>query len=137
MEKYWPNIMNYCCGKKTLPGFTVLELLVGMIVSAIVLGTIFSAWHIVSKQAVVYEERAAYTRELSLGQSLLLRDCSSADSLQTTDGSEVRCYQKIKGEVQLNVLYKIDGNELMRITSFSHDTFPLPDNFSFTNTVSL
>ncbi|HTF05147.1 MAG TPA: prepilin-type N-terminal cleavage/methylation domain-containing protein [Bacteroidia bacterium] len=57
-----------------LKGFTLLELLIGMIVSTIVLGATFSAYHIIAKQACVYQEKTKMNEELSLFHSRLMSD---------------------------------------------------------------
>src|SRR5688572_11425268 len=96
-KKYWPNTMNFSCTKYGVKGFTLLELLTGMIVSAIVLGAIFSAWKIISKQAMRYEAQAERTRELSLLHSRFITDVADADSTYD-DGAIFTCYKRRHAE---------------------------------------
>jgi type II secretory pathway pseudopilin PulG len=65
MENKSQNTMSSSGRNKTLAAFTLLELLVGMIVSGIVLASAFSAWRIVSRQVRTYDERIQAAGELS------------------------------------------------------------------------
>jgi hypothetical protein len=107
-----------------------------MIVSAIVLGTIFSAWHIVTKQAAQYEQRSEYTRALSLGQSLLVHDKCEADSVHVTEEGELECFRKVHGQFEKVANYRIEHEQLIRSTISESDTFPLTGNSGFNNSVS-
>lgn len=62
-----------------LPAFTLLELLVGMIISSIVLAAAFSAWNIIGRQHALYRSRHDASTEASFFCSTLRRDFSRAD----------------------------------------------------------
>jgi prepilin-type N-terminal cleavage/methylation domain-containing protein len=62
-----------------LPAFTLLELLVGMIISSIVLAAAFSAWNIIGRQHELYRSRHDASTEASFFCSTLRRDFSRAD----------------------------------------------------------
>ncbi len=122
--------MNCLCANKRLPAFTLLELIVGMIVSTIVLTVIFTAWHIVSKQSEQFSIRSEKNRDRSLLHSFLILDTESADSVYS-DGREIFCYSSYRTELRLNSSYTLGENFVIRKTATANDTFFI-DAFSFT-----
>lgn len=68
-----------------LKGFTVLELLVGMIATSIVIAAVFSAYHIISSQGVIYQEKTKSVTELSLFHSRIMKDFQEASIITRTD----------------------------------------------------
>jgi prepilin-type N-terminal cleavage/methylation domain-containing protein len=78
-----------------LSGFTLLELLIGMIVSAIVLGATFSAYHIIAKQVTIYQEKTKTDEELSLFHSRLMLDFQNGHSVFLISDLELRMQQTV------------------------------------------
>lgn len=66
--------------KSSLPGFTLLELMVGMIISSIVIAAAFSALHIISQQHKLYRDRHDASTEASFFCSQLRNDFVKASS---------------------------------------------------------
>lgn len=114
--------MNFSCTKYSVKGFTLLELLTGMIVSAIVLGAVFSAWKIISKQAARYESQSDRTRELSLLHSRFMSDLAEADSTYD-DGTAITCYRCRHATMYNCVSYTITEQHTLRTTADRTDTF--------------
>ncbi|MCA6363620.1 MAG: prepilin-type N-terminal cleavage/methylation domain-containing protein [Bacteroidetes bacterium] len=61
-----------------LAAFTLLELLVGMVISSIVIAAAFSAWSIISRQHAQYRTRHEASTEASFFSSRLRRDFAQA-----------------------------------------------------------
>lgn len=101
-----------------LKGFTVLELLAGMIVSAIVLATLFTAYNIVSKQAINYRERSAAFVARSQLHSLLTRDVLRADSSFHSGEENFQCL--FRGQT---VVYETYDTCVIRKWNDRADTF--------------
>jgi prepilin-type N-terminal cleavage/methylation domain-containing protein len=73
------NLEGVSRNSKGVAAFTLLELLVGMIISSIVLAAAFSAWNIVGRQHALYRSRHDASTEASFFCSTLRRDFSRAD----------------------------------------------------------
>lgn len=65
-----------------LKAFTLLELLVGMIATGIVIAAVFSAYHIIGRQTLLYRESSESVSELSLLHSCLLLDCDNSEQIR-------------------------------------------------------
>lgn len=70
--------MNLSGIEYRLKGFTILELLVGMIATSIVIAAIFSAYHIISTQALTFEAKTQLTTNLSSFHSRITKDFHEA-----------------------------------------------------------
>lgn len=103
---------------RKLPAFTVLELLIGMIVSAIVLATMFSAYHIISQQALNYSKRSAAYMMRSQLHSLLTRDVLCSDSVSFSAEEKLQCMDDGR-----TVLYQIQDTFVVREWNDQRDTF--------------
>lgn len=77
--------MNSCNINKRLKGFTVLELLVGMIATSIVIAAVFSAYHIISSQGLIYREKSKSVTDLSLFHSRITKDFHEAPIITRTE----------------------------------------------------
>jgi hypothetical protein len=121
--------MNCLRAHNSLPAFTLLELIVGMIVSTIALAVIFTAWHIVCKQSEQFSIRSEHNRDKSLLHSFLVLDTESADSV-FSNGQEIFCYEKSGTELRLNIRYILQEKFVLRKTTTGNDTF-FVDSFSF------
>ncbi|MGL5892473.1 MAG: PulJ/GspJ family protein [Bacteroidia bacterium] len=100
-----------------LPAFTLLELLVGMIISSIVLAAAFSAWNIVARQHALYRSRHDASTEASFFCSTLRHDFSRADVYN--GNSDVLTLQL--GNKTLT--YKNAPPVVLRNNGFQTDTF--------------
>jgi type II secretory pathway pseudopilin PulG len=103
---------------KTIPAFTLLELLVGMIVSGLVLAATFSAYRIVTRQYAQYCKTTESTVGLSGFLSQLERDVANA----------TEAYALFENAVQLvhatrTVDYRFSENYVLRSSAAHIDTF--------------
>ena len=114
--------MNFSCAKYEVKAFTLLELLTGMIVSAIVLGATFSAWKIISRQSMRYEEQADRTRELSLLHSRFVTDMANSDSTYD-DGTTMSAYKRRHADMRCFVRYTFEEEYTLRVSDNHTDTF--------------
>jgi hypothetical protein len=106
----------------TLPAFTLLELLTGMIVSSIVVAAAFSAFHIVGKQHSLYHERHESSSEASYFCSMLRRDFARAEVIEHSNG------QLVCRTSQSSVNYKLLADAVLRSTTAHTDTFRVQVN---------
>lgn len=109
--------------RKKLPAFTLLELITGMIVSVLVLAIIFSAYHIVSRQAARFGSRTAMKRELSLLHSMFTKDTHSADSVSCVNENETQCFDRHGTNFRLVTTYVSGDRCVLRKTESGTDTF--------------
>jgi hypothetical protein len=129
--------MSYSCCHKKLPAFTLMEIMVGMIVSTIVIAVIFSAWHIISKQSEQFHLRSEKIRDLSLMHSFLVVDTQSADSIfcenESFDGIRMTmyCYQRHADVFNLAVTWSVHDQFLIRKAHLAADTFLLDSAHTF------
>lgn len=103
---------------RTLPAFTLLELLVGMIVSGLVLAATFSAWHIVTQQYAQYCKTTESTVELSAFLSRL--ECDVADASAAYKLSETTV-QLVHSTLTLE--YRFSESYALRNSAGHTDTF--------------
>ena len=97
-----------------LKGFTLLELLIGMIVSTIVLGATFSAYHIIAKQASIYQEKTKTNEDLSLFHSRFMNDFQNNASAFFVSPFELRMQE---------VVYHFQESYTLRKNGEHIDTF--------------
>jgi prepilin-type N-terminal cleavage/methylation domain-containing protein len=103
---------------KKLNAFTLLELLVGMIVSGIVLTATFSAYKIVTGQYETYRNRSAAVSELSFFVSQMQSDFSNSLRVVRRPGNKIQL-QSEKRTVEYYFTEKyILRNDLLRIDTF-------------------
>jgi competence protein ComGF len=103
--------------RKTVSAFTLLELLVGMIVSSIVIAATFSAWRIVSQQHLLYRTRHDASREASFFCSALRRDLASSQvAFGATNGLWLNKNERI-------IHYKVGDDVVLRNDQQQVDTF--------------
>ena len=101
-----------------LPAFTLLELMVGMVVSGIVLASTFSAYRIVQKQTSGYSAHAREELELSFFASQFSKDFYSESRLVRQNEFEFSLAQKNR---VLN--FRIGGHSILRTVADHTDTF--------------
>jgi prepilin-type N-terminal cleavage/methylation domain-containing protein len=106
--------MNLSGADIRLKGFTLLELLVGMIVSAIVLGAAFSAYHIIARQTMAYQEKTGTNEDLSLFHCRLMCDFQNAETTVVASPFELH----LKG-----VVYLFHDTYVLRKNNEHIDTF--------------
>jgi prepilin-type N-terminal cleavage/methylation domain-containing protein len=103
---------------KKLKAFTLLELLVGMIVSGIVLTATFSAYKIVTGQYQAYRNRSASVSELSFFVSQMHSDFSNSSRVVRRSGDNIQLKSE-KGLIEYYFTEKyILRNDLLRIDTF-------------------
>lgn len=74
--------------KSKLQAFTLFELILGMLLSAIVIGMVYSAWFLFSRVYGQYMDAAAYQAEVIAFRKTLFADVEQASLLKAT-GDEV------------------------------------------------
>jgi prepilin-type N-terminal cleavage/methylation domain-containing protein len=79
---------------KQLHAFTLLELLVGMILSGIVLTATFSAYHIITRQYEMYTVQSDSDAEVSFFVSQLQDDFANADTALRVSENEIQLRSK-------------------------------------------
>ena len=117
MENSLRNITSSCAAER-LRAFTLLELLVGMVVSGIVLTTTFSAYRIVSSQLSGFERQTAYVKEISLFTSQLGSDFSNAGTITCISPQEIRLVSATR-----QIDYRFAGSYVLRNDLNRTDTF--------------
>lgn len=85
-----PNTMKSFAPPKSLAAFTLLELLVGMILSGIVLTATFSAYHIITRQYEIYTVKSEADAEVSFFVSQLQFDFAHADHIVRISEYEIQ-----------------------------------------------
>lgn len=113
--------MNSLRDSTKLTAFTLLELLVGMVVSGIVVGAVFTAFHIVSRQAINYENRVQVSQELSLFHSILSTDASAADSVYCEENQSLVLFSGKNGTLT-GIHYEFSGQYILRKNGGHIDT---------------
>lgn len=104
--------------ERKLPAFTMLELLTGMIVSGIVLATLFTAYRIISAQAEQYRKRSAEYVAQSLLHSMITRDVLRSDSI-AHDEHNLICLDHDTATVR----YHMADSIVIREWNSNRDTF--------------
>jgi prepilin-type N-terminal cleavage/methylation domain-containing protein len=113
-----PNIMKLFPIHKQLRAFTLLELLVGMILSGIVLTATFSAYHIITGQYETYRDKSEFDAEVSFFVSQLQSDFSNAKEITRISESEI-CFSYEKRMLH----YKFSEKQVLRTDFLRTDTF--------------
>jgi hypothetical protein len=113
--------------KGKVAAFTILELTITMLLTALVIGISYAAFSIVSRSYIVYQKRNDNISEMVLMDRLLKRDFSQADSILKIDsGIEMINQHAI-------VTYRIDTGTMIRTAGIT-DTFKVHSydiNFAF------
>lgn len=108
-----------CSGKyKSLQAFTLLELLVGMILSGIVLGATFSAYRIVSKEAVQFRDQSKSANELSFFLNHLHSDFYRSVKINSDEEERIHLIQKKR-----ELIYRFSAEYVLRSEQEHTDTF--------------
>lgn len=105
---------------KKVKGFTLMELLVGMVISALVISFGYQAFHLIGKQFSSYRSAKKELNERELFQSVFSRDLASSYTAR-----------KIQNQIDLaldssRIEYKFEDEFILRNTNLSKDTFYLP-----------
>lgn len=103
---------------KKLRAFTLLELLVGMIVSGIVLTATFSAYRIVSHQNLDYSARSKSATDLSFFMSRFAVDFSAKGKVYRLTENEISFEQEKR-----KLLYRFSEKNILRSEEAHTDTF--------------
>jgi prepilin-type N-terminal cleavage/methylation domain-containing protein len=96
MAKNLQHIMNSSINPKRLRAFTLLEVLVGMVVSGIVIAATFSTFRIVSGQVLQYQKQTAKSADLSLFASQFTADFTNAEKIIHQAEKEVLLKQRVR-----------------------------------------
>ncbi|HET6990659.1 MAG TPA: type II secretion system protein [Bacteroidia bacterium] len=112
------NTMKLFSRHKKLKAFTLLELLVGMILSGIVLTATFSAYRIITRQYETYCDKSETISELSFFVSQFQSDFSNATNITRISENEI---QLQSGKRILD--YKFSGKRVLRNDFSRTDTF--------------
>jgi prepilin-type N-terminal cleavage/methylation domain-containing protein len=103
-----------------LNAFTLLELLVALVVTALLIGMGYAALRLVQGQQRAIQHKASLLGQLSTWQTLLAADFASGRPIEATE-TEIRCLRPM-GPV---VYYWLDST-LVRTQGEVTDTFPGP-----------
>lgn len=119
MEFYSANTMKLFMPHNQLKAFTLLELLVGMILSGIVLTATFTSYKIITSQYNNYRDRSKSVTELSFFTSQLEADFSNAKTVLRISENEIELTS-----TEHILKYRFTGkyvlrNDLTRIDSFN------------------
>ena len=118
MGKYWQNIMNCSQKYKSLPAFTLLELLIGMLLSGIVLSATFSAYRIISKEAELYRVQTKSASELSFFISHFHSDFHLSEQIISSGENVIHLKQKNR-----ELIYRFSPEFVLRSDQEHTDTF--------------
>ncbi len=102
---------------KRLAAFTLLEMLIGMLISGLVVAAAFSAFRMVSMQHKRYSERSAALHQLIHFRHALGYDFFHADSVLTSDEQTIRVFGKRE------VAYHFTEQFVVRNDGQATDTF--------------
>lgn len=114
------NTMKSLQLHKQFGAFTLLELLVGMILSGIVLTATFSAYRIVTRQYEIYRDRSESVSELSFFVSQLQADFSDATAVIRVSENEI----SLQSEKRI-LEYNFSGKQVLRNDFSRTDTFSI------------
>ena len=104
--------------KIRLPAFTIMELTIAMLLSAIVIGITYTAYTITARSYARFHRRSDTIGNLTRVNELLMKDFSSSDSVFRTDSGI------IVNRDSTIIRYEIDSNMVIR-KSFRIDTFKI------------
>src|SRR4051812_29683995 len=99
---------------KRLKAFTLLELLVGMIISGIVVAACFNAYRIIGGQFKTYRETTAVYDSFSFFEAEMQREFSDAKDVERVSGNEIRMIYEdrdINWQFKEKYALRNDGNE--------------------------
>jgi type II secretory pathway component PulJ len=100
----------------SIKAFTIMEVVITMVLTAIVISITYTAYSIVSRSYLQYQKKNDEMAELILMDKLLKRDVDKADTILKTDSGFV-CDEKAAV-----VNYKIDSGKVVRV-ALTADTF--------------
>jgi prepilin-type N-terminal cleavage/methylation domain-containing protein len=103
-----------------LSAFTLLELLVALVVTALLVGMGYAALRLVQGQQRAITRRTALLGQLSTWQALLATDFAAGTAVEAT-ADEVRCFRRTG-----LVVYRWQDSTLLRTQGELTDTFPSP-----------
>lgn len=109
---------NCFVSHKQFRAFTLLELLIGMIVSGIVLSAGFSAWRIVSKEAEHFRAQGKSAIEISFFKSHFTSDFHQSDRFYSEQENEIRMIQQKRV-----LIYQFSADYVLRKDGDHTDTF--------------
>jgi competence protein ComGF len=103
---------------KSFKAFTILELLVGMILSGIVLTATFTAYRITTRQYESYGKKSVTMTELSFFVSQLESDFEKAKTITRNSENEIMLQSE-----NSKLEYRFPGNYVLRNNFYHIDTF--------------
>jgi type II secretory pathway component PulJ len=121
--------MNSSFHKQSLPAFTLLELMTGMIVCSIVLATIFSAYHIVAKRSAQFTTQCEENNSRSALHSLLTRDVLKSDSIYRDEDGDMHCFRVSPSGTECFVTYRNADSVIIREQQLARDTFEMNNEY--------
>lgn len=118
--------MSLCNTDFRLQGFTILELLAGMIATSIVIAAMFSAYHIINVQSLNYKEKSNAVAELSLFHSRITKDFNETASMEWSEATLVfrKTFESANNSIELPMIsYEFHDEYTLRRTGEHADTF--------------
>lgn len=106
---------------KTLNAFTLLELLVGMILSGIVLVATFTAYRVVTRQYETYRDKSQSVTEISFFISRLESDFANASKIISLSENKIQLQNE-----ERSFEYTFAAKYVLRSNSEKTDTFFVP-----------
>lgn len=103
---------------KKLKAFTVMELIVGMVISTLLMGICFMAYKAVLKQFTNFKENNAAIQEITLTHYLLTKDTDKASKIYLKDESTLA----FEFEAQPPTYYTFEEKYIIRESSIVIDT---------------
>lgn len=107
---------NFFFRRKTI-AFTLAELLVAMVITSLVIAIGYTAWMLIQKQQLRYEEKAVVYEEIARFETQLRWDVDQCDSIS---GNNNTLSLRLK---QGDVSYRFPDSLVVRTTIHSIDTF--------------
>jgi len=111
--------MSLFSSDKKYPAFTLTELLVGMIVSGIVISTVWTAFHVVSELAQSSLSSETQVEEISFFKRSISTEFQNAQSVTKTEEGFSLLYPEPMPEVN----YKFSAESVIRESNGRTDTF--------------
>jgi prepilin-type N-terminal cleavage/methylation domain-containing protein len=102
---------------KSLPGFTLFELIVVMLISSMLFGIIYQAYQVIQFHYIRYEQESQRLGNLNMFFALLEKDVEESERVYA-DGSFIRCIS-----VGREVEYQFYSDMVLRHQGWKRDTF--------------
>jgi prepilin-type N-terminal cleavage/methylation domain-containing protein len=107
---------------KRIAAFTLLEMMIGMLISGLVVAAAFSAFRIVASQHKRYKMRHADLSQVANFRQALAHDFFRADSLLTGEANTIRIFGKQVVEYHFSEKFVLRDDGQVRDTFFVSST---------------